>query len=165
MIKVRAHDVHFVDIDHSGNAILISLTPNGFRLRFNTALCAENGHRTVQYAQRTLNFNREVHVSGRVDNIDTMVFPETSRCGGGNGDTSLLLLFHPVHSWRTVMRFAHFTVDTGIEQNTLGGSGFTRVNMCHNTNISCHFKRNFSWHRNLHSADEAACTLRWRYHL
>ena len=51
VIEIRAHYIHLVYIDHSGYVILVSLSPNGFRLRFNTALGAENGNRSVQHAQ------------------------------------------------------------------------------------------------------------------
>ncbi len=96
-VKIRAHDVHLVDVRHSGNAILISLSPNCFRLRLNTTLGAENRHRTVEHAERTLNLHCEVHMSRGIDDVDSMAFPVASRSSGSDGDTSLLLLRHPVH--------------------------------------------------------------------
>ena len=150
MIEIGTHYVHFINIDHAGYFIFVSLMPNGFRLRLNTALCAKHGYRTVKHTQRTLNFNRKVNVSGGVDNIDTMVFPETCGSSRSNGNTTLLLLSHPVHGSAAVVSFTHLTVYTGVEKDTLGGSSFTGVDMSHNTNISCHFKRYFSWHFNLH---------------
>ena len=50
-IEVSAHNVHLIYISHTGNMILVSLTPNCFRLRFNTALSAENCYRTVEYTK------------------------------------------------------------------------------------------------------------------
>ena len=146
MVKVRAHNIHLIDIYHTRNLVFVSLTPNGLRLRLNTAFSAENGNRTVQNAQRTLNLNGEVNVSGSVDNIDAVILPEAGGSSGGYGYTSFLLLLHPVHGRSAVMGFAHFTVYTCIEQDTLCGGCFTGVNVSHNTNISCHFKRYFSWH-------------------
>ena len=77
IVEISAHDVHLVDISHSGNMVVVSLTPNSFGLRLNTALCTENSNRTVQNSQRTLNFNSKVNVSGGIDNVDTMAFPDT----------------------------------------------------------------------------------------
>ena len=48
--EVGAHDIHFVDIDHTGDLVLVGLAPDGLRLGLNAALCAEYGYRTVQNA-------------------------------------------------------------------------------------------------------------------
>ena len=89
-------------------------------------------------------------MSGGVDDIDTMTFPETGGGSRGDGYTSFLLLLHPVHSGVAVMGLAYLMVDTGIEQYTLRSGSLTCVYMRHDTNISCHFKRYFSWHIFLH---------------
>ena len=47
--------------------IFLSLAPNRFGLGLNATLCAENGYRTVQYAQGTFHLNGEVHVAGSVN--------------------------------------------------------------------------------------------------
>ena len=41
-----------------------------------------------------------------VDDIDTVVFPKTGRCSGGDCYSALLLLLHPVHCCGAVMSFA-----------------------------------------------------------
>ena len=51
VVKIRTHNIHFINIDHSRYVIFVSLTPNGFRLRLNTALCAQNGYRTVKHTE------------------------------------------------------------------------------------------------------------------
>ena len=145
-VEVRAHNVHFIDINHTRNMVFVSLTPNGFRLRLNTALGAKNGNGTVQNTKRTLHFNGEVNVAGRVDNIDTVLFPETGGRSGGDGNPSLLLLRHPVHGGIAVVGFTDFMVYTRVKQNTLSGCRFTGVDVRHNTNISCFFKRYLSRH-------------------
>jgi hypothetical protein len=78
--------------------IVISLTPNGLRLRLNAALGAEDGHRTVQHAQGALHLNGEVHVARGVDDVDAVRLilmgragPEAGGSGGGDGNTTLLL--------------------------------------------------------------------------
>ncbi len=71
IVEVSAHNVHLVDIGHTGDLIFVSLTPHSLRLRLYAALCAENGHRTVQNAQRTLHLNSEVHVARGIDDVDT----------------------------------------------------------------------------------------------
>ena len=145
-IEVRAVYVHLVDISHSRDSVFVSLTPYGFRLRLNTAFGTEYRYGTVQNSERTLNLDREVNVSGRVYDVDSVSFPETSGGSGGNCDTSLLLLLHPVHGGRAVMGFAKLVCLTGVIKNSFGGSRFAGVDVSHDTNISRVFKRIFSWH-------------------
>ena len=137
IVEIRTHYVHLVDVNHSRYVVFISLTPNRLGLRLNTALGAKHRDGAVKHAQRTFNFNSEVNVAGSVDYIDAVPFPEACGSGGGNCDTSLLLLLHPVHSCGAVMRFAELMVDTRIEKNSLGSGSFTGIDMSHNTDISC----------------------------
>src|SRR5205814_935086 len=95
--KVSAGTIHLVDESDARNFVLVGLTPDGFGLWLNTADGTEHGTRTVEYAQAAFDFNREIDVAGRVDNVDALVAPET-RCGGaGDRDAAFLLLLHPVH--------------------------------------------------------------------
>ena len=43
-VKVSTHNIHFINEYHTRYFIFISLTPNGFRLWFNTALCTKNSN-------------------------------------------------------------------------------------------------------------------------
>ena len=146
MIEVGTHNVHLINIDHTGNLVFIGLAPYGFRLGLNAALSAKNRYRTVQHAERTLNFSGEVNVAGGVDDVDAILvlgiagFPETGGSSRGNGYTSLLLLLHPVHGGGTVVNLTDLMVDSGIVKYALAGSCFTGVDMGHNANISGHFK-------------------------
>ena len=137
MVEICAHDVHLVYIYHTRYMILVSLTPNGFRLRLNASLSAKDGNRTVKNAERTLNFNSKVNVTRCVDDVDTVTLPEASGSSGCDRDTALLLLSHPVHRSGAVMSFSHLVVNTGVEKNTLGSRCFTGIDMSHNTDISC----------------------------
>ena len=144
--KVSACDVHLVDVHHAGNIVLVRLTPDRFRLGFNAALGTEDRHRAVQYAKGSFHFHSEVHVTRCINNVDPLSLPETGCCSGGDGDASLLLLLHPVHGGSAFMGFADLVVYTGIIQDAFRGCGLAGVNMRHNANVSCVFKRVFSWH-------------------
>ena len=156
--EVGTHGIHLVDVNHAGDFVLISLTPNGLRLRLDTALSSQNGHRTVQDAQGTLDLNSKVHVARGVDDVDAVtvllecnrillglrVAPVAGGSSGSDGDTTLLLLNHPVHGGTAIMNFADLVIDAGVVQNTLGSSSLTSIDMGHNADISRHLKRNFS---------------------
>ena len=51
MIEIRAHDVHLIDVNHAGDVIVVSLSPNSLGLRLNTALGAQDSHASVQHSQ------------------------------------------------------------------------------------------------------------------
>ena len=140
MVEVRAHDVHLVDIDHTGDVVVVGLSPDSLGLGLDAALGAENGHAAVQHSQGALDLNGEVHVARGVDDVDAGVPPETGGSGGGDGNASLLLLLHPVHSSGTLMGLTYFVIDAGVKQNTLGRSGFAGINVSHDTDISCFLK-------------------------
>ncbi|AMO46890.1 Hypothetical protein AKI40_0462 [Enterobacter sp. FY-07] len=141
--EVSAHTVHFVNERDARNFIFVSLTPYGFRLRLNTTNCAVNHYRTVKNTHGTFYFDGEVNVPRGVDDVYAMRFillrhtrPECSSCCGGNGNTTLLLLLHPVHGCGAVMNFTDFVVYTGVEQNTFGSRGFTGVDVRTDTNVT-----------------------------
>ena len=71
--EVRADDVHLVDIGDPRYAVLVGLAPDGLGLRFHAFLRAEHRYRAVQYAQGALDFDREVDVARRVDDIDPVI--------------------------------------------------------------------------------------------
>src|SRR5690606_13327158 len=69
-VEVRADLVHLVAEDHPRDVILLSLTPYGFGLWLNACVRVEERNCTIENAQRTLNFNREVNVAGGVDDVE-----------------------------------------------------------------------------------------------
>ena len=136
MIEVRAHDVHLIDVNHAGDVIMVSLSPNSLGLRLNTALCTKNRHASVQNSQGALNLSGEVDVTRGVDDVDAGSVPEAGGCSRGDGYATLLLLLHPVHGRGTLMGLAELVVDTGVEQNTFRSRGLAGVDMSHDTDIS-----------------------------
>ena len=146
VIEVRAHDVHFVDVDHAGHMVVIRLTPNRLALRLNAALGAHDGHRAVEHAEAALHLDREVDVARGVDDVDAMVLPEARRGGRRNGDAALLLLLHPVHRRSAFVNFTDAVRLAGVEQDTLCRGRLTGVDVRHDADITSPFKRIFSWH-------------------
>ena len=140
-VEVGAHDVHLVHVGHTGDLILFRLAPDRLGLGLYAALGAEHGDRAVQHAQGTLHLHGEVHVSGGVDDVDTVlpavaVGPETGGGGGSDGDAALLLLGHPVHGGGTLVGLADLVVYACIEQDTLCSGGLTGVDVGHDADIS-----------------------------
>src|SRR6056300_167656 len=72
-LKIRSRTIHFIDEDHSRYFILVGLTPDRLGLRLNTGGATKHHYRAIEDAERTLNLNREVDVSGGIDDIDSML--------------------------------------------------------------------------------------------
>jgi hypothetical protein len=58
--------------------VLLSLTPYGFSLRFYTGVSIEKRNRTIENAQGTLNFNREVNVTWSIDDVEATLLAITT---------------------------------------------------------------------------------------
>jgi len=127
--------------------ILLRLTPDGFTLGLNFADRAEHGDRTVENAQRTLHFGSEVHVSGSVDDIDTMVLPVTGGGGAGDRDAAFPFLFHPVHGGAALVDFAQLVIHAGVEENAFTQRGLAGVDVRHDTNVTIILQRGLAIRR------------------
>jgi hypothetical protein len=126
-----------------GHFVLVSLAPHGFRLWLHAADCAVNHAGAVQHAHRAFHFNGEVNVARGVDDVDVVfsevvrhAFPEAGGRCRGNGDAALLFLLHPVHGCCAVVHFTDLVVHAGVEQDALGGGGFTSVDVSGDTDIA-----------------------------
>src|SRR5690606_27297200 len=99
--EVRAHAVHLVDERHARNAVLVALTPDSLGLRLHTTNRTEHRDRPIENAKRPLDLYGAVDVPRGIDDVDPIVLveasPVTGGSGGGDRDTTLLLLLHPVH--------------------------------------------------------------------
>ena len=72
----------------------------------------------------------------RVDNVDSMIIPESCSCRRGDGDSPLLLLLHPVHGGGPFVNFTHTVDSSRIVEDTLGGGGLPCINVSKDANIS-----------------------------
>jgi len=136
--EVRAHAVHLVDKSQAWNVVFIGLPPDCFGLGFHATDRAKQCDCPIKDSQGAFDFNCKVDVPGGVDNVDPMVFPETGRSGGGNGNPPLAFLDHPVHFGGAIMDFADLVGPAGVIQDSFGGRSFTGVNMGHDADIADH---------------------------
>jgi hypothetical protein len=75
-------------------------------------------------------------VAGGIDDVDSVIVPETGGRSRGDRDATLLLLLHPVHGGRAIMNFAYFVRYTGVKQNPFCSRSFASINMGHDTDIA-----------------------------
>ena len=134
--EVRSRSVHFVDKGNPGYFVPIGLSPDGFRLGLYTTNRAENRHHTIEYPHGTFHFNGEIDVAGGVNDVDAMILPTGTDGGGGDGDSSLPFLFHPVGNCRSVVDFAQFMSDSRVEQDSFCCRCFARVYVSGDSDVS-----------------------------
>ena len=135
-VKVGSHAVHLVDEAHAGDAVLVSLAPDGLRLGLDARDGVEAADGAVEDAEGTLNLEREVDVARGVDDVDAVVLPRAGGGRGGDGDTALLLLLHPVHGGSTLVHLTDLVGLTGVVEDALGGGGLAGVNVRHDTDVA-----------------------------
>jgi len=76
-------------------------------LRFYPSHSAENGDHPVQNPQATLDFYREINMTGSIDDVDAVISPQASCGGRSNRNPPLLLLLHPIHHRCSFMHLSH----------------------------------------------------------
>ena len=144
--EVRAEAVHLVDEADARDAVLVGLAPHGLGLRLDAGDTVEHGDRAVEDAQRTLDFDREVDVAGRVDDVDGVVVPLTGGGGRGDGDAPLLLLGHPVHGGGALVDLTDLVVLARVVEDPLRRRGLARVDVGHDPDVAGSVERRGAHH-------------------
>ena len=135
-VEVRAQLVHLVDEADPRHVVLVGLTPHLLGLGLDALFAVEHRNGAVEHPQRALDLDGEVDVAGGVDDVDLVLVPEARDGGGGDGDTPLLLLFHPVGGRGTVVRLTDLVVDTGVEEDALSRRRLAGVDMRHDADVA-----------------------------
>ena len=66
----------------------------------------------------------------------SLIVPECCGCGRSNGDTSLLLLNHPVHRSCTFVNLTNLVGLSGVVEDSLGSGRFTGIDVGHDADVS-----------------------------
>ena len=151
-VEIRTGLVHLVDEDQTRNVVLVGLAPDGFRLGLDALVAIEQRDGAVENAQRTLDFNREVHVAGGVDDVEAVLravtaLPERGGRGRRDRDAAFLLLLHPVHGRGAVVDFADLVGLAGVVKHTLGGRGLASIDVSHDAEVAVVINRVLASHR------------------
>ena len=144
--EVGTGAVELVDEAEARHAIAVSLAPNGLRLGLHPSHAIEDDDRAVQHTEAALDFHGEVHVPGRIDDVEAMIVPEARRGRGRDGDAPLLLLGHPVHRGRALVDLTDLVDLVRVEQDPLGDGGLAGVDMRDDADVPRSCERNASCH-------------------
>ena len=147
-IRVGTGAVHLVDERQAGNIVATHLTVHGQRLTLHATHRTQNQDRPVEYSQAAFNFNREVHVSRCVDQIDMVRFgnvladllgaPLDACRGAGNCNSAFLFEFHIVHGSpvTATLHFFHFMNSARVKQDAFAQSRFAGVDVSTDANVA-----------------------------
>ena len=144
--EVGAGPVELVDEAEARYAVAVGLSPDRLGLGLDAGDAVEDDDRAVEHAQAPLDLDREVHVPGRIDDVDAMVAPERGRRRGRDGDAALLLLGHPVHRGRALMDLAELVDLLRVEEDPLGDGRLAGVDMRDDSDVPRLGERNLSCH-------------------
>ena len=147
VVEVGAGAVHLVDVGDARHPVLVGLAPDRLGLRLDPGDGVEERDRAVQHPQRALDLDREVHVTGRVDDVDAVVLPGAGRGGGGDRDPPLLLLLHPVHDGSALVDLAHLVGAAREVEDPLRGRRLTGVDVRHDADVAELGKFDRAWHK------------------
>src|SRR5690606_2212702 len=143
LLEVGSGAVHLVYERHARHAVAIGLTPHRLRLRLHATDGTQHEHGTIKHTQRTLDFDGEVDVARRVDDVQAVLrhglvhtIPEGGGCRRRDGDAALLLLLHPVHGGGAIVDFTDLVTDTGVEQDALGGRRLAGIDVSHDAEVA-----------------------------
>ncbi len=134
-VEVGAGTVHLVDEADTRNAVTVCLTPDGLGLRLDPGNGVEYCDGTVENSKGTLDLDREVNVTGGVDDVDPVTLPVTGRRRGRDRDAALLLLDHPVHDGSTLVNLTDLVGLTGVIEDALGRRRLPGVDVRHDPDV------------------------------
>ncbi len=79
--EVGTNSVQFVDKDHTGNFGVIGIAPVCLGLRLDTPGATKHADTAIEHLERPVNFDRKIHVSRGIDNVQSVASPLAARCG------------------------------------------------------------------------------------
>jgi hypothetical protein len=137
--RIGAGAIELVDERQPRHPVTAHLPVDRHGLGLNAGHTAQHQDGAVEHAQGALHLDGEVHVPGRVDDVDVVVVPAGVGGRGGDRDPPLLLQLHVVHGRPRPLLAAHLLdpVDAiGVEEDPLGQGGLPRVDVGGNPDVS-----------------------------
>ncbi len=134
--EVGADPIHLVDEADPRHPIFVRLPPDGFGLGLDAGDRIEHRDRPIQNPQAALDLDREVDVTGRVDDVDPVIVPGAGGRGRGDGDAPLLLLLHPVHGRGALVHLADLVRLSGVIEDALGRGRLAGIDVRHDADVA-----------------------------
>jgi hypothetical protein len=149
--EVRADAVHLVDVTEARHVVLVREAPVGLGLRLDAGDAVEHDDRAVEHAEAAVHFDREVDVSGGVDQVDLIALPLGRHGSALNRDATLPLLLQVVGGGAglAVLGVVHLddlVLLAGVVEHPFGGRGLTGIDVRDDADIAVELERFLSSH-------------------
>src|SRR6202171_5308793 len=72
-VKIGSDAVHLVGENEPRDFVAVGLAPDGLGLRLDTGDGVEQSYGSIENSKRTLDFNGEIHMDRRVDDVDAVL--------------------------------------------------------------------------------------------
>ncbi len=135
--------IHFVNKSYSGYTVAAHLPIDCERLALHAPNATQDQDSAIEHAQAALDFDSEVDVARRIDDLQNMIGPIDAGDRRLNRDATFLFDRITIHGRADTVATAHFMnlMNTStIKQNPLSQRGLTRVNVSRDTDVSKSFK-------------------------
>ena len=114
----------------------IGQAPVGFGLRLDACNTIKHDNCAIEHTQRTTDFDVEVDVAGRVDQVDLHIAPLHRGGRAVDGDAATALFGIEVHVRSAVVHFAHAVAFARVEQDAFAGGGLACVNVGNDADVA-----------------------------
>jgi hypothetical protein len=136
VVERGADSIQLVYEGEPGHAKLGGLEPHRLGLRLDAPAAAKHDHRRVEHSQAPLHLHGEVHVSGRVYQMDVVFPPVERRRSRRDGDAPVLLLDHPIHLSLAVVHLSHPVNAACVVEEPLCYRGLSSVDVSDDSDVS-----------------------------
>src|SRR5450759_466999 len=116
--------------------VLIRLTPHGLRLSLYPLDTRQDDYAPVKHSESAFHFCREVHVAGRINDVDFKTLPEGSDNSRLNRNAALTLLRKKISGRIAIIDIAKLVRGPGIIENSFRGRRFPGIDVSNNTDVS-----------------------------
>ena len=135
-VEVGASAVELVDETDSRHLVPVGLSPHSLGLGLDPGNPIEDGNGPIEDAQAALDFDGEVDMAGRIDDVDVVVVPDAGGGSRGDRDPPLLFLLHPVHRGCAFVDLTDLVVATRVVEDAFSQRRFAGVDMSHDPDVA-----------------------------
>ena len=109
---------------------------NSVALGLNTDFRVEYDDNTIDDTEGALHFNREINVTGSVNEIDLVIVPPKRNSGCSDGNTTFHFFRHEIRSCVSFIDFSDTALHARVEEEAFGRRCLSGINVCDDSKVS-----------------------------
>src|SRR5450756_2010386 len=136
LLKIRTNTVVFVDVNDARNMVLVRLTPDRFRLSLYPLDTRQDNYTTVKHSESAFHFCREVHVAGRINDVNLETLPEGCDNGRLDRNAAFTLLRQKIRGRIPIIDVAKLVRGSRVIENPFRGRRLPGIDVSNNPDVS-----------------------------